>query len=210
MGGIMDRVIWLGHAGIALDLPPLVVIDPHGITQSSRKADLILVTHPHYDHTDPDSIRVLAGPGTSFVGPEEAVAKLPRGAISMKPGQKMVVAGVEIEAVPAYNIGKQFHLKEKGWVGYIVRHGGVACYHAGDTDLIPEMDSISCDVAFLPVGGKYTMTAVEAAEAVMHIRPKFAVPIHYGTVVGSAHDAEAFVKACPPGVEVLVPPIRRL
>jgi L-ascorbate metabolism protein UlaG (beta-lactamase superfamily) len=92
----------------------------------------------------------------------------------------------------------------------MVRHGGMTYYHAGDSDLIPEMDSIRCDVAFLPVGGKYTMTALEAAEAVKRIKPKFAVPIHYGRVVGSPADAEAFRKACPPDGVVIIPPIRRL
>ncbi len=198
----MERLVWLGHAGIAVDFPPLVVIDPYEIRGASRKADVILVTHSHYDHCDPDSIRALAGPATVCIGPADCAGKLPKGALAIRPGQKLAAAGVEV--VPAYNTDKKFHPKGNGWVGYIVRHGGESLYHAGDTDLIPEMDSIRCDVACLPVGGTFTMTAAEAAEAVKRIKPKIAVPVHYGPVAGSPADAEAFRKACPPGVVVQI------
>jgi len=209
---MIDRLSWLGHAGFALDLPPLVVIDPYEIPKNwSRKADIVLVTHEHHDHLSTDDIAKVAGPKTVFVAPADCAGKLPGEVRSVAPGQSVTVAGVEIEAVPAYNTNKRFHPKANGWVGYLVRHGGTTLYHAGDTDLIPEMDGIWCDVALLPVSGTYVMTAEEAARALARIRPKIAVPMHYGRVAGGPPDAERFRSLTPPGVEVrvLVPvPVR--
>ena len=121
----------------------------------------------------------------------------------MKPGDSLSVEGIKIEAVPAYNIGKQFHPKTSGWVGYIVTIGGQRIYHPGDTDLIPEMEKIKADVALLPVGGTYTMTAEEAAEAANKIKPRVAVPMHFGTIVGSIKDAEKFKEKCQVPVQIL-------
>jgi len=207
MAGLVERVRWLGHAGMAVDLPPLLVIDPYDITGDPRKkAGIILVTHSHYDHLDPASIGKISGPDTVLVAPAECLAKLPGNTRPISPGQSMKIGEVEIEAVPAYNINKKFHPRKNGWVGYIVRFGGESIYHAGDTDLIPELEGIKCDIAVLPVSGIYVMTAEEAAEAAGRIRPRFAIPMHYGSVAGTRADAERFKALCRPGVGVRMPP----
>lgn len=199
-------ITWLGHAGFAINLPPLVVIDPYQLPgPSPRKADIVLVTHAHYDHCSPEDIAKVTGPKTVFIGPAQCAGKLPKGAKTIAAGQKIEIAGAEIEAVPAYNVNKKFHPKGAGGVGYVIRKGGEAIYHAGDTDLIPEMEEIRCTVALLPVSGTYVMTAAEAAKAVELIKPKIAIPMHIGPVVGGPADAESFKKACPAGTEVLTP-----
>jgi L-ascorbate metabolism protein UlaG (beta-lactamase superfamily) len=115
----------------------------------------------------------------------------------IEPGQRIDLGnGVIVEAYPAYNVDKDFHPKANGWVGYVVEVGGRRVYIAGDTDRIPEMKGIRCDVAFLPVGGTYTMTAEQAAAAAKDISPKLAVPMHWGNIVGTRADAERFVELC--------------
>ena len=127
--------------------------------------------------------------------------------MAVAPGDRRAVEGFSIEVVPAYNIDKPFHPKANNWVGYIVEVAGRKLYHAGDTDRIPEMKTMRTDVAFLPIGGTYTMTAEEAAAAVNEdIKPKVAVPIHYGAVVGSDSDAQRFRELCTVSeVQVLTP-----
>lgn len=121
----------------------------------------------------------------------------------MKPGDSLKIEGVAIEAVPAYNTDKPNHPKVNGWVGFIIEMGGSRIYHAGDTDLIPEMDEIKADIALLPVGGTYTMTAEEAAQAAERINPQVAIPMHYGEIVGSRADAEKFKRLCSCEVRIL-------
>ena len=121
----------------------------------------------------------------------------------MKPGESTTANGVKIEAVPAYNINKQFHPKSNNWVGYIFTLDGQRIYQAGDTDAIPEMKNVKADVVLMPVGGTYTMTAQEAAEATNAINPKLAIPMHWGKIVGSANDAETFKKLVKCEVQIL-------
>ena len=113
----------------------------------------------------------------------------------VRPGDRLSVGGVGIEAVPAYNLQKSFHPREKGWLGFVVEVEGVRIYHAGDTDFIPEMASIRADIALLPVSGTYVMTAEEAVEAAKAIAPKVAIPMHYGAIVGDDGDARDFEAA---------------
>jgi len=203
---MIDGLVWLGHAGFALDLPPLVIIDPHQVERPpSRKADVVLITHPHYDHLERESLGKVSGPATVFIAPADCLAQLPAGAKVIAPGEKIVLGSLEVEAVPAYNTDKKFHPRANGWVGYIVRHGGESLYHAGDTDLIPEMDSVRCDVAILPVSGMFVMTAEEAAEAARRINPKIVVPMHFGSVVGTRNDADRLKRLCPPPIAVRLP-----
>jgi|UPI0003A42662 L-ascorbate metabolism protein UlaG (beta-lactamase superfamily) len=195
---MLANVKWLGHATIKLSGSKVIYIDPYQLKQTDT-ADLILVTHDHFDHLSTPDINKLIGPQTIIVLPKGS-KNPPKGNLRyIQPGETLKVDGIEIQAVPAYNVNKQFHPKAAGYVGYIVLLDGVKYYHAGDTDLIPEMKNIQADVAFLPVGGTYTMTAAEAAEAVNLIKPKVAVPMHWGTIVGSQKDAEQFkqlVKVC--------------
>jgi len=184
---------WFGQSAFRLDGPPVVYVDPFRLPDGVPKADLILITHDHFDHCSPKDVARLRGPKTVVVGPAEVAAKLPAPVVVIAPGESRTVQGVVVKAVRAYNTDKPYHPKGDGKVGFVVTVGGVTVYHAGDTDLIPEMTGLAPDVALLPVGGTYTMTADEAAKAALAIRPRVAIPMHYGSVVGSAADGARFV-----------------
>jgi L-ascorbate metabolism protein UlaG (beta-lactamase superfamily) len=152
----------------------------------------------------PEDINRVRKPDTVVIAPPDCVEKLGQGARAIHPGETITVEGVTVEAVPAYNTNKDFHPPANRWVGYVVTVGGMRIYHAGDTDFIPEMRNLrDIDVALLPVGGTYTMTAREAAEAANTIEPGVAVPFHYGSVVGSNSDAEKFQELCQVPSEIL-------
>jgi L-ascorbate metabolism protein UlaG (beta-lactamase superfamily) len=162
------------------------------------------VTHDHHDHCSPEDIATIRTPTTRVVANPSAAAKLSPPVSIVRPGDSLSVGEVRIEAVPAYNLDKAFHPKEAGHVGYVLELLGERLYFAGDTDVIPEMSDIRCDVALLPVSGVYVMTAEEAVEAARQIRPRVAVPMHYGAgVAGGPEDAEAFAAAAPVPVVVL-------
>jgi L-ascorbate metabolism protein UlaG (beta-lactamase superfamily) len=164
---------------------------------SPPTADLILVSHQHDDHCSPKDIARIRGPNTVIVAPTIALAKLPK-AQGVRPGDRLSAAGVEIEAVPAYNVNKfrspgvPFHPQEAGHVGYVVTVAGVRLYFAGDTDAIPEMADVTCDAALLPVSGTYTMTAEEAVEAARLLRDPLVTPMHYGSGIGDPQDGPRF------------------
>ena len=205
---LLDRIKWLGHDGFEIKTDELtLMIDPFQV-KGQRQADIILVTHAHYDHCSVDDIAKLVKPTTVIVTEPESAGQLRdlcKDIHIVKPGDQLTVAGISIEAVPAYNINKQFHPKEKNWLGFIVTIDDVRVYHAGDTDLIPEMSGLSVDIALLPVSGTYVMTADEAVEAAKAIGPQTAIPMHYDSIVGSAADARAFKKALDGVCEVVLP-----
>ena len=206
MGDIERTVHWLGHASFRLELPSgaAVYLDPYQMRPAAKKADVILITHAHSDHFSPADIALISKAGTRIFGPETLNGKLV-GFTPLKPGDKAEAGGAVIDAVPAYNIGKSFHPIASGNLGYVVTAGDLRVYHAGDTDLIPEMEGLKADVALLPVGGTYTMDAVEACRAALAIKPRAAVPMHYGSVVGSNEDAIRFKNLCG-ACEVLILP----
>jgi len=194
----VENIKWLGHDCFAISADGLVIyIDPFKIPKGSPKGDLILITHDHYDHCSPSDVAAVQKEGTEIVCGPDARGKLSGKINVIAPGKKLTVKGIEIEAVPAYNIGKKFHPKSNNWMGYIITVKGVRIYHAGDTDLIPEMKTVKCDIAMLPVSGTYVMTAKEAVEAAKILGAKVYIPMHYGTIVGSAADAEYFKKQAP-------------
>ena len=199
----MATYSWLGHATFKLKgAKTTIYIDPYQLQGTPELADVICVTHVHHDHLSLKDIEKLLKPETVIVATPDCQG-LPGKVIALRPGESAQVGEATVEAVPAYNIGKAFHPQANGWVGYIVTLEGTRYYHAGDTDLIPEMKSCRADVAFLPAGGKYTMTAAEAAEAANTIRPQVAVPMHWGAIIGSENDAEAFRAQCEVPVEIL-------
>jgi len=198
---MLQGIHWLGHASVRIDDAITIYIDPWKVADP-KQADLILVTHEHFDHLSKDDIARLRGPETVVVAPEGAAAKLPGEVRVVAPSERFEAAGVWVETVPSYNTDKPNHPKVAGYVGYVVELEGRRIYHAGDTDLIPEMADIRCDVALLPVGGTYTMDAKQAARALEILRPKIAIPIHWGKVVGSKRDAKRFQELAPAGVRV--------
>ena len=199
---MLEGIHWLGHAGFRIDGEKVVYIDPYRIS-GGPPADLILITHAHYDHCSAIAVERIRGDKTVIVT-NAACARRFRGDVRVvAPGRSISVEGVGIEAVAAYNVGKPFHPKADGGLGFVVSTGGRRIYHAGDTDLILEMARVRADVALLPVSGIYLMTAEEAAEAARRIRPAAAVPMHYGSIVGSSSDAARFMELAEVRVEIL-------
>lgn len=189
------KVSWLGHAGFRIvGGGKTIYVDPYKI-KGGPTADIILVTHNHFDHLSVEDIRKVSSSKTLMIGPRECEAKFRSLGLEHKivrPGMSLDLSGVKVEAVPSYNVNKSFHPKVDGKVGYVVTVGDVKVYHAGDTDRIPEMSNIKPDVSLLPVGGTYTMNAEEAAQAAKDIGVGLFIPMHYGSIVGSRGDADKF------------------
>jgi L-ascorbate metabolism protein UlaG (beta-lactamase superfamily) len=201
------NIEWLGHDSFRLrGEGPVVYIDPYKLERPEPAADLILITHDHHDHLDPEALAALRKDGTVIAGPH-AVATQVGGCTEVKAGEERELAGVRVKVVPAYNVnkfrnpGEPFHPKGLG-VGYLVEMDGETIYHTGDSDAIPEMEGLQPDVALLPVSGTYVMTADEAAEAARAIRPRRAIPMHYASIVGSDADARRFAELAQVPVEI--------
>jgi L-ascorbate metabolism protein UlaG (beta-lactamase superfamily) len=193
------EITWLKHDAFLLKGEGVVVaIDPYELRSVPEKADLVLVTHDHFDHCDPNSVRLVAKPDAVIVAPQNAASKLGKNVRVVKAGDVLTEKGVTIKVVPAYNVRperQKFHPKNYGGVGYLITLAGKTVYHPGDTDLIPEMDNLGhVDIALLPVSGTYVMDAQEAAEAVKRIKPTHVIPMHYGSIVGGKADAEKFAQ----------------
>jgi L-ascorbate metabolism protein UlaG (beta-lactamase superfamily) len=200
-----QKMVWLGHDAFRIDAEKIIYFDPYNISPGP-KADLILISHEHFDHCSPDDVSKIQGPGTVIVTDKASSDKLTGDVRIIAPGQSMSIGEVKIEAVPSYNTDKDFHPKQKAWLGFIVEIEGVRIYHAGDTDFIPEMKTFKVDIALLPVSGTYVMTADQAVEAAQAIQPKLAIPMHYGTIVGDDRDALAFEEALKGKIDVLILP----
>ncbi|MBN1636351.1 MAG: MBL fold metallo-hydrolase [Deltaproteobacteria bacterium] len=196
------EITWLGHASVLIRADSTVIyIDPWKVTGAFPKADLILLTHDHYDHYSEDDIVMLSSQSTRVVAP----MKTPLVSDTIAVGDNLSMSTCSVQAVASYNIEKEFHPKEKGWVGYVVAIGTKKIYHAGDTDRIPEMKDIRVDLVLLPVGGTYTMDADAAREAIKDIEPLHVIPIHFGDIVGSRHDAEALLDVENSKIHILNP-----
>lgn len=194
---LVSKLHWLGHDCFRVDADKTIYIDPYELPAGAPKADLILITHEHYDHFSAKDVAKIMQPETVVVTIASVAKSLKGNVRVVKPGDRITVDGIEIEAVPAYNINKKFHPKSAGHVGFIITVDGERLYHAGDTDVIPEMANFRVDVALLPVSGTYVMTADEALEAARRINPRLAIPMHYASIVGDRSDAEHFVAHSP-------------
>ena len=203
------KIKWLGHDSFSLVGNVTIMVDPFKMAKQ-EKADLVLISHNHFDHLSVGDIKNISTKDTSIVAAKECIEMIKgfdfKEKIGISPGEEKTVKGIKIKSIPAYNITKinpdtkkPFHPKEDNKVGFLFELNGITIYHTGDTDLIPEMSDLKPDIALVPVSGTYVMTAQEAAKAVEKIKPKIAIPMHYGVIVGSEKDAHEFkqlVKSC--------------
>ena len=201
---------WLGHSGAFIRLVngKIIYIDPYNIKEGLEKADFILITHSHYDHCSVADINKIVKDGTIVLISADAQSKITKLKFNVnmhviEPDKEVAFGDLRISTLPAYNLDKPFHPKAEGWLGFLIRVGSVLIYHAGDTDLIPEMQKLTgfcgnCQnfIALLPVGGRFTMTAEEASDAAQLIKPTLAIPMHYGSVAGTEEDAKESVSLC--------------
>jgi L-ascorbate metabolism protein UlaG (beta-lactamase superfamily) len=209
-GGL--KISWLGHDGFKIKNSKTIYVDPY-VMEAGEKADIILISHEHFDHYSPGVIKKIVTPNTTIITTALVKRQLSgtktKEIRAVKPGEKIFVDDVSVETVPAYNLnkfrspGQPFHSKQEEMLGFIVTINGVRIYHAGDTDSVPEMEGMNVDIACLPVSGTYVMTAEEAAEAVSRIKPKIAIPMHYGSIVGDKNDADRFKKLAACQVVIL-------
>ena len=207
---MLDNITVLYHSSIKINKEKVIYIDPFKIDKEYNDADIIFITHNHYDQYSEEDINKVRKENTIIVAPEELLPKLLNNGfkedeiITVDPDEEDMASDIRFETVAAYNIDKPYHPKENKWVGYVIEINGIRYYIAGDTDITEENLKIKCDVAFVPVGGIYTMDFKEAAYLVNKIHPKIAVPIHYGSVVGINQDATDFIKLLNPNIKGVI------
>ncbi len=191
------------HSSIRIEDEKVVYFDPFKIEEESHDADVIFITHDHFDHFSVEDICKVEKEDTVYVIPECMYNLLGgENVVTMNPGDKGVVEGMDVMAIPSYNPNKAFHPKDKGYVGYLVKIGGKTVYVAGDCDMNEDNRKVKCDIALVPIGGTYTMDHAEAAELVNLIRPQLAIPTHYGDVAGDKSAGEKFAKLVDPSIRV--------
>lgn len=209
---MLENIQVLCHSSIKINKGKVIYIDPFRINEEYNDADIIIVTHDHYDHYSEEDIQKIRKEDTTIVIPKdlsEKVSKLcfdKNNIVEVEPNKNYIVKDLKIETVPAYNINKQFHPKENNWVGYIIEINNIRYYIAGDTDITEDNKKVKCDVAFVPVGGTYTMNSEEAAQLINYIKPKIAIPTHYAEIVGTKQDANNFINLVAPDIrcEILI------
>ena len=207
---MLENIEVLYHSSIRISKNKAIYIDPFKIDKDYNDADIVFITHDHFDHYSEEDIDKVINENTTIIIPKELLTKILRKGINknevitVESNKEYMVQGIKFETIPAYNTNKTFHPKENDWVGYIITLDGIRYYIAGDTDITEENRKVKCDVAFVPVGGTYTMNYSEAAELVNIIKPKIAVPIHYGSVVGTKQDAIDFIKLLNPTINGVI------
>ena len=207
---MIEDIEVLYHSSIRISKNKIIYIDPFKIDKNYNDADIVFITHDHFDHYSEEDIDKVINENTTIIIPEELLTKILRkginknAVITVESNKEYMVQGIKFETIPAYNTNKTFHPKENDWVGYIITLDGIRYYIAGDTDITEENRKVKCDVAFVPVGGTYTMNFKEAAQLINEIQPKIAVPIHYGSVVGTKQDATDFIKLLHPSIKGLI------
>ena len=205
---MLESIEVLCHSCIKFNKGEVIYFDPFKIEKNYNDADIIFITHDHYDHYSEEDIDKVIKERTIIVAPEDMLTKLLKkgfereNILLVEPNEKYRVRGIEFKTIPAYNVNKQFHPKANEWVGYLIELDGVIYYIAGDTDITEENKKVNCDVAFVPVGGTFTMNYKEAAELINEIKPKIAVPTHYGSIVGEKSDGVSFSKLVSPEIKV--------
>ena len=208
---MVEKIHWFGQATVKIEMDgKSLYVDPLQL-EKDDPTDFIFITHAHEDHFSPNDIRKVMKDTTVFFAPKDVAETLQKEfekatIIAVEPGMKQEQDGFTVEAVPAYNVTKtQFHPQANNWVGYIFTIDGVRMYHSGDTERIPEMKTIACDIAMLPLGQTYTMNSVqEAADAALDVKAKIAIPIHYGLYEGKVEDADAFAALLKDKITVVI------
>lgn len=202
---MLSGIECLGHSTIKFNKNgKIIYIDPYNLKESKNDADIIFITHSHYDHFSPDDIKKIKNENTIIIAPEDIYTNILKlgfhdiNIVTIEPNKEYQVENIKFSTILAYNINKKFHPKEKNWVGYIIEINNTKYYVAGDTDITEESKRVKCDVAFVPVGGTYTMDYKEASALINEIQPKIAIPIHYGSIVGTIQDAKNFKKLLKP------------
>lgn len=186
IGGAMDNILVNTRSSIKITGTKTIYLDPLDIEGTPHDADLVFVTHEHYDHFSPDDIKKVLKKDTQIVVPSVMLDMVRENNFPTQnlhgilPLETKNYDGVKCQGIPAYNIAKSFHPKGNNWLGYLVELDGKTYYAMGDTDVTLEATSVEADVVFIPIGGKYTMDATEAAEFINQKQPGLVVPIHYG------------------------------
>lgn len=197
---MLENISIIHHSSIKFSDNIKIYFDPYEINENNNDADIIFITHNHYDHYSENDIKKIYNSNTKFIITKDLEKELlnlgikKENIVTVAPNNNYNVLDISFKTIPAYNINKPFHPKENNWVGYLINYNNFTYYIAGDTDITEDNKLIKCDVAFLPIGGKYTMNYKEAAELTNIIKPKIVVPIHYGLIVGTTEDAIEFSK----------------
>ena len=204
-----DKIIVNQQSSIKITSAKTIYFDPFGITGAPHDADVIFITHEHYDHFSLEDISKAANGSTVYAAPKTMLTAMKKAGISenrttfLEPGNTTEVCGITVEAVSAYNRLKPFHPRRNNWLGYVVTIEGKRLYICGDTDDTPEAEAVKCDIIFVPIGGTFTMNARSAAELVNAVKPEIAIPIHFGTLVGKKSDADTFEKLVSSSIKVI-------
>lgn len=202
---MLDNIEVLIHSSIKFSKDIIIYFDPYKINKDYHDADIIFITHSHYDHYSPLDIKKVIKDNTIIVCPKDVKEELLKlninNIIEVVPNKDYEVLNIKFKTIPAYNVNKNFHPKENNWVGYLINYNNVKYYITGDTDITEENKNIICDVAFVPIGGTFTMDYKEAASLINEIQPKIAVPTHYGLIVGNKDDGIKFSKLLNNSIE---------
>ena len=205
---MLKNVKVLYHASIVLY--DNIYIDPYKIENETHNAKYLFITHSHYDHFSIEDIEKVRNEDTIFFVTPDCKEKLleigvdEKRIVTVAPDEMYRFNKIEMQVIPAYNVNKEYHKKEYGWVGYLIKINGVTYYITGDTDVNEDIQNIKCDVLFVPIGGTYTMDYKEAADYTNSIKPKYVIPIHYGTIVGNKEDGIEFAKLLDTKIECLI------
>lgn len=197
---MLDNIEVLIHSSIRFNNGLVIYFDPFKINENYNDADIVFITHSHYDHYSEEDLKKVIKDNTIIIIPSDLEEKVlefgfdKENIIVVKPNEEHNVFGLYFKTIPAYNTNKNFHPRSNNWVGYIIKYNNYTYYIAGDTDITEENKKVKCDVAFVPIGGTYTMNKEEAAKLINKIKPKIVVPIHYGLIVGTKEDAILFTK----------------
>ncbi|MCH5257253.1 MAG: MBL fold metallo-hydrolase [Lachnospiraceae bacterium] len=207
---MIENITVNDQSSIRIGGEQVLYFDPFNIKTQPHDAGVVFFTHSHYDHFSPDDFKKVANENTIYVTPADMEKDLRKAGIdtqnmiTMKPGEKGQALNIEVEAVPSYNLMKPFHLKKNGWLGYVVTVNDTRIYVCGDMDATSEGKAVNCDIALVPIGGKFTMNVKEAAAFVNEMKPKIAIPTHYGSIVGKKEDGQEFARLVDSNIQVVI------